>query len=220
MPQLREPDQELLSGVRGFSPPSFRGLIGLDPRGDAVVIGTETGGPESAIVLVAHDADAEARARSSLRLGLLEWTRGWAPDGRTWRSGTDITVGRISDLDGVAQGVLVCVAHTTDIAAARAEFAIHGVTATIWTLGSGDTPGRAVALAALAALDALPPAGTELSLDRVVESGAPLAVWRPRPYPASTRLETHADSVIVGDAVLRHPGPQVILEQGAFALGS
>lgn len=44
-----------------------------------------------------------------------------------------------------------------------------------------DRHGRSLGHAVLAALDALPVAGSELVLDDVVESGAPLAVWSPRP---------------------------------------
>jgi hypothetical protein len=40
-----------------------------------------------------------------------------------------------------------------------------------------DRHGRSLGHAVLAALDALPVPGEELTLDRVVESGAPLAVW-------------------------------------------
>ena len=44
-----------------------------------------------------------------------------------------------------------------------------------------DRHGAAIGHAALAALGTLPPAGTELALLGIVESGAPLAMWGPRP---------------------------------------
>lgn len=47
-----------------------------------------------------------------------------------------------------------------------------------------DRHGHALGHAVLSALAGLPPAGTELTLTEVVESGAPLAVWRPAPRPA------------------------------------
>lgn len=57
-----------------------------------------------------------------------------------------------------------------------------------------DRHGRSLGHAVLAALDALPVPGEELTLDGVVESGAPLAIWagRPldteRPEPSTTGL--------------------------------
>ena len=56
--------------------------------------------------------------------------------------------------------------------------------------------GRQLAHAALATLNDMNPPGTELSFSGAVESGAPLAVWRPRPvkYDASLgALESHVD---------------------------
>ena len=52
-----------------------------------------------------------------------------------------------------------------------------------------DRHGAAIGHAALAALGALPPPGTDLALLGIVESGAPLAVWGPRPArpPRSAR---------------------------------
>lgn len=52
-----------------------------------------------------------------------------------------------------------------------------------------DRHGRALGNAVLSALDTLPPAGTELGLVEVVESGAPLAVWQPAPSSPSGRLD-------------------------------
>lgn len=52
-----------------------------------------------------------------------------------------------------------------------------------------DRHGRALGHAVLSALDGLPPAGAELELVEVVESGASLAVWRPVPSSPSGRLD-------------------------------
>lgn len=48
-----------------------------------------------------------------------------------------------------------------------------------------DRHGRSLGHAVLAAIDALPAPGEQLTLDRVVESGAPLAVWAGRPVAGS-----------------------------------
>ncbi|WP_353114398.1 hypothetical protein [Microbacterium sp.] len=47
-----------------------------------------------------------------------------------------------------------------------------------------DRHGRSLGHAVLAALDGLPSPGDEVTLDRVVESGAPLAIWTGRPADA------------------------------------
>lgn len=62
--------------------------------------------------------------------------------------------------------------------------------------------GRALAHAALSALETLPPPGSALTFEGVVESGAPLAVWRPRPTAVSQRLDLRAER----DAVRWHVG--------------
>ncbi|MGM1018295.1 MAG: hypothetical protein ACQEW8_12240 [Actinomycetota bacterium] len=51
-----------------------------------------------------------------------------------------------------------------------------------------DRHGRALGHAVLAALDTLPRAGMELTLDDVVESGAPLAMWVERPADGGTEI--------------------------------
>jgi len=51
-----------------------------------------------------------------------------------------------------------------------------------------DRHGSALGYAVLAALQAMPPAGASLVLTDVVESGAPLAVWQPRPYAPDQTL--------------------------------
>ena len=51
-----------------------------------------------------------------------------------------------------------------------------------------DRHGRQLGFAALAALNDMEPAGNQLCFDGVVESGAPLAVWRHQPSEVSTEL--------------------------------
>lgn len=53
-----------------------------------------------------------------------------------------------------------------------------------------DRHGRAVGWAALSALATLPPAGQQLRLDRVVESGAAVGVWEPEAATAPGNLTT------------------------------
>jgi hypothetical protein len=52
-----------------------------------------------------------------------------------------------------------------------------------------DRHGRQLGYAALATLEDMEPAGTRLAFDRVVESGAPLAVWTHQPCDASTVVD-------------------------------
>lgn len=58
-----------------------------------------------------------------------------------------------------------------------------------------DRHGRHLAHAALATLEDMEPAGTLLTFDGVVESGAPLAVWRHQTYSPSPVLQTVQTSV-------------------------
>ena len=51
-----------------------------------------------------------------------------------------------------------------------------------------DRHGRELGFAALATLNGMEPPGTQLSYSEVVESGAPLAVWRHEPYDPSHEL--------------------------------
>lgn len=51
-----------------------------------------------------------------------------------------------------------------------------------------DRHGRQLGFAALAALNDMEPAGSQLCFDEVVESGAPLAVWRHQPHKISSEL--------------------------------
>jgi hypothetical protein len=51
-----------------------------------------------------------------------------------------------------------------------------------------DRHGRRIGFAVMSALEAMPKAGTELAYDGVVESGAPLAVWKPKDVQPSKVL--------------------------------
>lgn len=62
-------------------------------------------------------------------------------------------------------------------------------------LSLADRHGRALGHAVLAALQTLPPAGTDLTLTKVVESGAPLAYWTPEPAARSTALASACELV-------------------------
>lgn len=54
--------------------------------------------------------------------------------------------------------------------------------------GVADTHGRQLAFAALATLADMEPVGHELVYGGIVESGAPLAIWKRQPYPVSQEL--------------------------------
>ncbi len=58
-----------------------------------------------------------------------------------------------------------------------------------------DRNGRSLGYAALAALQALPPAGSTLTLTGSAESGAPLAIWEPKPVEGNTVLQSLHESV-------------------------
>lgn len=58
-----------------------------------------------------------------------------------------------------------------------------------------DRNGRILGHAAMAALEAMEPAGQQLRFDGVVESGAPLAIWRNEPTEVSNRLSAEEISV-------------------------
>jgi hypothetical protein len=129
-----------------------------------------------------------------------------------------LLVGRVSDADGKIRATLVNYAcHPTTLAwdnelispdyvgAMRELLEEHTAAPCLFLQGasgelapseqySGDTEladryGRQLGHAALAVLEAMYPANTELALEGVVESGAPLAVWRKHARPASTKLE-------------------------------
>ncbi|GAA1411823.1 hypothetical protein [Oerskovia paurometabola] len=60
-----------------------------------------------------------------------------------------------------------------------------------------DRHGTSLGHAVLAALAELPPPGTALELTRVVQSGAPLGVWEPRPVEGSRVLRAVSDVVVL-----------------------
>jgi len=60
-----------------------------------------------------------------------------------------------------------------------------------------DRHGRHLAYACLATLEDMDPPGMKLAFDRVVESGAPLAVWRYETAPRSTVLEAREIDVLL-----------------------
>lgn len=128
-----------------------------------------------------------------------------------------VVVGRITTADGTMLGTLVNYAcHPTTIAWHSRELspdyvgALREVVETasgapcLFVQGASgelapreqytgdhavaDRHGRALGHAVLAALDTLPLAGTELTLDDVVESGAPLAMWVERPADGGTEI--------------------------------
>lgn len=59
-----------------------------------------------------------------------------------------------------------------------------------------DRLGRRLGLSAVAALESLMPHGTQLAFDRIVESGAPLAVWSPVVAPPASRT-TYAEELVL-----------------------
>lgn len=128
-----------------------------------------------------------------------------------------VVVGRITTADGTMLGTLVNYAcHPTTIAWHSRELspdyvgALREVVETasgapcLFVQGASgelapreqytgdhavaDRHGRALGHAVIAALDTLPLAGTELTLDDVVESGAPLAMWVERPADGGTEI--------------------------------
>lgn len=60
-----------------------------------------------------------------------------------------------------------------------------------------DRHGTSLGHAVLAALAELPPPGTALELTRVVQSGAPLGMWEPRPVEGSRVLRAVSDVVVL-----------------------
>lgn len=58
-----------------------------------------------------------------------------------------------------------------------------------------DRHGRQLGYAALATLENMEPPGTQLVFAGVMESGAPLAVWRHQPFPPSTALASQSITV-------------------------
>jgi hypothetical protein len=196
-----QPDQrmtDVLAGVIGFAPPAFVGLAGV--TNDAPI--TVAIRSSASTLIVPRDGD-ESAAIDALRPARLEWTDGLVPVGGSaaWNSMTRFWVARIVSLDGAEfLGTLTFapLGHSIDAASAVIS-AVTGAPAVVVS-AAGDEPelakarGRALGHAVVASLDALPPAATELYLDRVVESGAPLAVWRPRPASAAPTSDVEVTS--------------------------
>lgn len=145
---------------------------------------------------------------------------GYNPEGE---SDDTVVVGRVS-VDGAVRAVLVNYAcHPTTLAWQNREVSPDYVGAMRETVeaatgapclfvqgasgelapreqytgdaGVADRHGRSLGHAVLAALDALPAPGQELTLDRVVESGAPLAIWTGRPVAADRSAAGVVDAV-------------------------
>jgi len=87
-----------------------------------------------------------------------------------------------------------------------------------------DRHGRALGWACLSILDCMPSPGMRLRFDSVVESGAPLAVWRATPWRAPTDLAAVQSSVALAlkpdlqslaeiEAQLAHTDDSVIVER-------
>jgi hypothetical protein len=87
-----------------------------------------------------------------------------------------------------------------------------------------DRHGRALGWACLATLETMPPPGMRLRFDAVVESGAPLAVWRAAPWRAPNELAAVQSSVALAlkpdlqslseiEAQLAHADDPVIQER-------
>lgn len=138
-----------------------------------------------------------------------------------------VAIGRITDPDGATVGVLLNYAcHPTSLAwdnsllspdyvgeARRTVEQETGAPCLFLQGASGelspreqysgdpavaDRNGRMLGLAALAALAAMPPPGAVMHLDEVVESGAPLAIWRYHPDSRATVLQRRRIDVPVG----------------------
>jgi len=136
-----------------------------------------------------------------------------------------LLIGRVTDADGTIRATLVNYAsHPTTLAwenrllspdyvgAMREVIESHtgGALALFLQGASGelapryqyvddpavaDAHGRQLGFAALATLTAMEPPGVRLVYDRTVESGAPLAVWRREPHPASGTLQAQTFTI-------------------------
>ena len=165
----------IVSGAPAGSAPRIAAAVGLPAN--AVRVSDPTTANES-VESVARTAIA------GLRSARVEWTDAFLPSGG-WSQMSTIWVARIVDENDEVQGTLLITGE--GVSGERAATIVTEATGspTIVMAGAGtdseaDSRGRALGHAGLAALAELPPAGKELYLERVVESGAPLAVWRPR----------------------------------------
>ncbi|SFI96718.1 neutral/alkaline non-lysosomal ceramidase N-terminal domain-containing protein [Planctomicrobium piriforme] len=152
-----------------------------------------------------------------------------------------LLLGRVTDMEGHLLAVIVNYAcHPTTLAwenhaispdfvgATRAVIAQHTSNAEVFFLqgASGelapkyqyvgdpavaDRHGRQLGFAALATLEDMDPPGTQLAYQGVVESGAPLAIWKPVSYEPSRSLA--ASSVMVELPLKDLPSSSEILAQ-------
>lgn len=189
------------------APPAWAGLAGVARQdGRSALLLAAAHGPS---LLLVSDVDGVAHAPRGEPAGADARAVAWtacehpAPATLAWAAGRvpgggSLLVGRLASADDPTTGLAVLLAHdgVADDAAAAASLVARATGAVCMTLATGDErngPARIGALAlghaALAALATLPPAGTRLELAGVMESGAPLAVWRPRPFAASRALQ-------------------------------
>lgn len=202
------------------------------PAGVRSDLASRTGLPEAAILVTGEGDDADAaveagiRAIEALQPGRIEWSTGLAPDGRAWDGVEPFAVARVLAAGAEVPGMLLVM---TVLAASPRDVAttLHGATGVpslVFAAALQNVPpgvGAAIGFAAAAALDTLPPGGTVLFLERVVESGAPLAVWRPRDAhdgpgsivstPAGWRLGSDVELVVTDRGVVAE------IAAGAFA---
>ncbi|MCA8999434.1 MAG: alkaline ceramidase [Planctomycetaceae bacterium] len=129
-----------------------------------------------------------------------------------------LVVGRLTDSQGAMRAVLVNYAchpttlaweneslspdfigamrETIEQATGANAFYLHGASGElspkyqyVGDVNVADGHGRQLGYAALAALYDMSPAGTELAYSGVMESGAPLAVWKHRPFEPATQID-------------------------------
>lgn len=125
-------------------------------------------------------ADAVRHVVDRLGPGWIDWVT--AADG--------LQVARVADHDGVVATMVFTDGRDASASAQTVQDTVES-----WTrvpclaFGFGDelvpAGGRATAHRVLSALESMPPAGTVLALQQVVESGAPLAIWAPVPATTS-----------------------------------
>jgi hypothetical protein len=209
--ELLQPDarwRSVLAGETGFAPPAFEGLAGVTVVDGvaSLIIGSTDG---TALVVSGGRVAQPETAVADLAVARIEWTDGLLPQGSStdWSGRTRFAVARI--VAGGAPIATLTVAPLTASLAAMAGVvtAVTGIPAFAVLGGESDLEaprGTALGHATIAALEALPPAGQELYLDRVVESGAPLAVWRPRPaLPGDRTLDVASGAWQLGAVVVR-----------------
>lgn len=185
---------------------TFRGRIGVlaGEGGITAAIGTD----EAALVLTDARPGIEVvspgNAPAALRDALGE-QGGGCIDWLTTEEG--LTIGRVSSSDDRLLAMIAAPAAPTSsqsfVASLRetVERFIAAPCIVVAAVGGSDDSDRARDLgksaghAVLAALEAMTDPGTTLGHTSVVESGAPLAVWRPVPNATDSTIEFTADPV-------------------------